>query len=273
MKTSNSDEETIHKEQITDLLLKLLEIGGRDIKNSDNFDEDYKKRLKFQKKTDWKKFRASIDLLDDTEYALMSFFKYQLGNLKNQNKDTGELYLRLYGILNAVYLQIEAYKQLSNLLNYPDRDKVKKKFEQLDIYKLRGIAGAHTVDYLYDKETLGKQKNINQTTSFRIVQMHLEETGSNIVALDENNITFNFNLLYCLYEYERIATELLVNLIKHSIKTLIFDKETKTKMRERLDELMPNLIDYSKIDENKEYIEKKYKRIKRMFERETKSKT
>lgn len=248
---NKQEKKIVYKEEITKLLLFLLEIACYDVKNSKNFEEDYMKRLKFRKQTDWKKFRASIDLLDDTEYAMISFFKYQLGDVKNENNDFGELYLRLYGILNAVYLQINALKELSNLLNYPNRNKLSKKFESLDIYKLRGIAGAHTIDYMYDKDTLETQKDISKYTSFRIVQAHLGKTCNNIVAIDENNLLFEFNLLNCLIEYEKFATELLIDLINHSIVTLVHDKETKNELRERLHVLLPDLIEYKSIDENK----------------------
>jgi hypothetical protein len=258
--------EIIYKEQLTHLLLWILDIAGQDIQNSKDFEEDYKKRLKFQKKTDWKRYRASVDLLDDTEYALISFFKYQLGDVRNKNNDPGELYLRLYGILNAVYLQMNAFKELSNLLNYPDRNNVPKSFECLDIYKLRGIAGAHTVDYLYDKETLIKQKGIQRSTSFRIYQMYLEKTGGKIEVIDENDLIYTFNLMTCLLEYEKIATELLLNLIHHSIKSLVSEKKTKKKMQDRLKEYLSNLVDYSKLDENRKYKEREHRKLKKEIE-------
>jgi hypothetical protein len=262
--------EVVHKEQITNLLLAILSVAERDTRYSDNFELDLQKRLKFQKITDIKKFRASIDLLDDTEYALFSFFKYQLGDLKSENKDFGELYIRLYGILNAVYLQISAFEELSKLLNYPKRVKISKDFKKLEIYKLRGIAGSHTIDYLYDNETFAKQNNIHRTTSFRIVQMYLEKTAKKIVAIDENNISFEYNLYDSLLEYERIATKLLISLINHSINQLVNDKETKSNLKERLDELLPNLIDYSKLDENKKHHNAEMKRIKRMVSKHKK---
>lgn len=245
--------EVTYKSQITHLLLNLLEIAGHDTQYAADFEEAYRKRLKFQKQTDWRRFRASVDLLDDTESAIQSVFRYQLGDLSNNNEDYGEMNLRLYGILNAVYLQMGAYKVLANLLNYPDRDNVSSSFEQLDIYKLRGIAGAHTVDYTYDEQTLANQKGINKKTSFRVVQMHLENTGRNITVLDENNITYEFNLLKILAEYEKLATDLLVRLINHSVKTLVNTKEDKAFFRDRLKELIPNLMDYSKLDQNKKY--------------------
>jgi len=133
--TNRPQAEIVHKEQLTHLLLILLQVAGNDAEYSKDFEEAYRKRLKFQKQTDWKRYRASVDVIDDTEQAILSAFKYQLGDLKNNNQDYGETYLRLYGILNAVYLQMNAFKVIANLLNYPKREQVMKTFESLDIYR------------------------------------------------------------------------------------------------------------------------------------------
>ncbi len=253
MKKSRNQTEVVHKEQITHLLLVLLEIAARDVQYSNDFEEDYRKRLRFQKQTDWKRYRGCVDLIEDTELAILSAFRYQLGDLKNKNQDYGETNIRLYGILNAVYLQMNALKEIANLLNYSERNIVKSSFEALDIYKLRNIAGAHTSDYEYSKQDILKLKDIKKNTSFRIVQVHLEKTGSRIEVIDENSISSQFNLLELLGEYESLATSLLVKLILHIKKTLLLKKEDKIWMQERLDELLPNLIDYSTIDMNKDY--------------------
>ncbi|WP_375558655.1 hypothetical protein ACE193_12955 [Bernardetia sp. OM2101] len=246
-------EEIIYKERLTSLFLNLLELANYDVEFSDKYEKEYQKRLKFQKLTDWKKFRASVDLLDDTEYALISFFTYQLGDKSNTDNNVGEIQLRLYGILNAVYLQIGAYKQLCNLMNYPKAKEAIRDLEQLDIYKLRNIAGSHTVDYMYDKDTIKNNPNVTKTTSFRIVQCHLEKTGSKVVALDENNLSYEFNVLECLTIYEKFATELLIDLLNHSIKKLVFDRNDRIEMLERLSYLTSNLIDYATLDKNKNY--------------------
>ncbi len=269
-----AEKEEVSKERITHFFLSLLQIARQDIASSDDFEEALRKRLKFQKKTDYIKFRASVDLIDDTEYAIMSAFEYQLGYLGRRHKDIGEMNLRLYGILNAVYLQMNAYEEIAKLLNYPFRDTISKEFKELDIYKLRGIAGSHTVGYLYDKDILSKNPNIGKTTSFRIIQMHLEETGSNIVVLDENNISFEFSLLECLQEYERKATNLLIELIKHYISTLVYDKQVKKELKESLNDLVPRIIDYSKMNKNEKYEANRYKRLDRLmkkFRKETDS--
>jgi len=90
-------------------------------------------------------------------------------------------------------------------------------------------------------------------TSFRIIQLYLEKTGKSIQAQNENNFRLEFNLLSLLEEYESLATKILVELILHIKKTLLIKKEDKKWMQERLDELLPNLINYSTLDMNKDY--------------------
>lgn len=244
--------EIVYREQIISILLAILEIAGHDVKNESNFEDEYKKWLKFQKQTDWKKYRASVDLLVDTEYALISAFEFQLGYLKSEHRDIGEMYLRLYGILNAVYLQMGAFESIANLLNYPKRIQIRDAFKEIDIFKLRNIAGAHTVDYKYAEKGVSENQVNGKRTSFRIIQIHLEKTGSNIVALDENNMSFKFNLIELLSEYHKYSTEVLIGLIHHMANAIFKKKEDKTGIIERLNELLPNLIDYSKFNKNSE---------------------
>ncbi|MBE7646697.1 hypothetical protein [Tenacibaculum finnmarkense] len=269
------EKKIIQKEQITHFLLLILNISGNEISNSIDIDEAFKRRLKFQKKTDWKRFRASVDLLDDTEYGIISAFTYQLGNLENKNNDFGEINLRLYGILNAVYLQMNAFEEISILLNHSSRAEIRKKFHKLDIYKLRGIAGAHTVDYLYDKETLAKNPKIFKNTSFRIVQSYLEKTGNKIVVIDENDLWSEYNLISLLIEYEKIATELLIEIIRFAINKLILKKEQKIEIEQELSKLIPNLIDYTTLDKNKNYrkreSEKLDKALNKYYKKEKKT--
>ena len=259
--------EIAHKSQLTHLLLIILNIAGEDVQHSDNFEEAYRKRLKFQKQTDWKRYRASIDLIEDTEQAILSTFRYQLGDLNNKNKDFGETYLRLYGVLNAVYLQMNAFKEVANLLNFPDRNQVMPTFESLDIYRLRNIAGAHTTDYMYSDQELSELRSgTRRTTSVRIIQMSIDKTGKRIQALDENGGMLEFNLLNLLHEYEKLATGLLIKLIHHMKKVLLLKKEDRVWVQKRLDELIPVLIDYAKEDMNKNYKSGLRKRISKGIE-------
>lgn len=257
--------EVVYKDQISHLLMMLLEHGKWEAKDDEDFEENFyevvSKKLKFQHKTDWQKYQSSVHLLEDTEYAIASAFKYQLGDLSVDNKDYGGMLLRLYGVLNAVYLQIGAYENIMNLLNYPEKGKTMKKFKQLKIYKLRGIAGAHTVNYEYDDEVLQSRKGIHKTTAFSILQCYLEETGKRIHAIDKNGLSFEFNLLESLTEYEGITRDLLIKLIEFSIQKFYTKKEDKEEMKRRLNELLPDLIDYSTTNENERYWKKQDERI------------
>ncbi|MBK9792705.1 MAG: hypothetical protein IPP60_06285 [Sphingobacteriales bacterium] len=250
--------EIVHKEEITYFLRHILDIAGNEVKQGDDFEKQFARRLKFQSKTDWKRYRASIDLLDDTEFAIISAFEYQLGDLSNGNRDSNGMYLRLYGILNAVYLQISAFEELACLLNYSSRDDVTNLFKQLDIYKLRNIAGAHTLDYQYDTTILENETK----TSFRIYQCFLEETGNNISALSQHGKILKYNLLNILNEYEEKAKILLIQMVKHAIKYLVHDKNYRVELIKQLDEKLKNLIDYSRIDKNKTHTQKKIKEEK-----------
>lgn len=247
--------EIVYKDQIFHLLMLLLDHGKWEAKGETNFEnnfyEEVRKKLKFQHKTDVQKYQSGVRLLGDTELAIASGFMYQLGDSNNYNGDYGEMHLRLYGILNAVYLQIGAYESIMKLLNFPEKEKVMQLFKELDIYKLRGMAGAHTADYEYDKKTLNDKPGISKTTSFTIMQYKLEKTGKSIEVIDKNGLTFEFNLLEVLSEYEKMALGLLIQLINHSINTFYIKKVEKLEMRKRLYELLPDLIDYSTNNENK----------------------
>lgn len=249
------------------MLLPILDYASNGLANSDNFAREYRKRLKFQHDYDWKRYRASVDLLCDTEYAIQDCFECQLGYLGSRTKGIGELYLRLYGILNAVYLQISALGTLFNLTNFPNREKLIKEFEKLDIYKLRNYAGAHTLNSIYDNEILISNPNVAKVASFRLVQMYLEKTGAKIELIDHNNLTHKFCLLICLTEYELKARQIIIALIEHTIRTLVKDKEAKKSLRTRLESIKDNLIDYSRNNLNAKFTSKENTRQERLLKK------
>lgn len=251
----NSNYDFTSKEQLTYFLRIILDIAWQDVKNleKNKIEIAYKKRLKFNNITDWKKYKASIDLLDDTEYAILSAFQYQLGDLKNKNLDIGETNIRLYGILNAVYLQMSAYVELSNLLNLPVRKDVYPNFCNLKIYHLRNMVASHTINYKNNKDSIKIELGGNKKHSFRIIQSELGKNGNTIRVLNENDISITYNLKETLTEYESMARKLLIQLINHSIEKLVNKKEDKIEIRKRLKETLSQLIDYSKIDENEKY--------------------
>jgi hypothetical protein len=50
---------TCHWEEITGLLLSILQIASSDVKYSKDFEHDYMKRMKFIKQKHWKRYRIA----------------------------------------------------------------------------------------------------------------------------------------------------------------------------------------------------------------------
>ena len=81
----------------------------RDYVNTSNlYDKCYKNNL-----DKWKMLCVSMDTLEDTCEALLHFESEGIGD------NTGEKYLNLYGILQAVFLQQDAIKYLCESLSQP----------------------------------------------------------------------------------------------------------------------------------------------------------
>jgi len=232
--------EPVYKEQIFDIFLYLFEIAGIENRGSLTFEKDFQKYLKFQKEADWKRLRAALDLLVDTDYAIQEAFKYQLGN--KGSSTIGENYLRLYGVLNAVYLQMSAYKAIAMLLNYPNRNKIERDFTSLNIYKLRNLAAAHTLDFKFD--------NIIKSKTFRLLQSELDYSGNRIVMFAENGEKYEYNLLIILNEYDLLTTKLLEHIIIHAIEKLVFKHHYRHELKERLKTRLDALINYSELNKN-----------------------
>ena len=230
------------RNDLSNLFFWHLEIAGKKAGGKKNFEDAYREALNFEKESDWKKFRACIDLFEDTEYAIISAFKFQLGYLGNKNFDFGEKNIRLYGILNAIYLQIYSIIELSKLLYYSNPKDIKKEFSKLPIYKLRGIAASHTVNFELGPELLADKKN-NKITSFRIVQAHLTKTGERIEAIDENNLFLKFNLLNDLKCYVDLSSNYLIKILNHSIEKLVKNEEDRIEFKKRRDDILFKMVD------------------------------
>lgn len=111
-----------------------------------------KRQFKFNKEEDWGLLCASMDLVEDTSLAIQNFEKFHLeGPTKYQ--DDGEKYIRLYGLLNAVYLQQWAVLSMYKVFQVPQLNKLKQEVNRLRITELRHKLAAHTVNYSCDKST------------------------------------------------------------------------------------------------------------------------
>lgn len=104
------------------------------------------KALRLNGDSDWEFICVAMDVVGDAVLAIDDFLKFSLdGPTKYDN--VGEKYLRLYGLLNAAYMQQEAVQKLFALMNCPSPKQIGEQFAKLEIRTLRHQVGSHSVDY------------------------------------------------------------------------------------------------------------------------------
>jgi hypothetical protein len=139
--------------KMTQSLISRIEQHVRDLINEvansaqGEFLPSIKTLLKFENESDWITICSLLDVIGDTELAKDNFRKFKIEG-PTKIEDFGERYLRLYGILNAVYLQHSAVESFLEIIKYPAKNAALKDLNDLKILELRNKAGAHTVDYL-----------------------------------------------------------------------------------------------------------------------------
>jgi hypothetical protein len=150
-------------------------------------------------KEDWYVICSAMDLLGDTELAKENYLKFKLDG-PTKYDEMGERYLRLYGILNSIFLQKEAIISLLQYSNVGNLKDEKRQLENVDILKLRHIAGAHTMNYKdYDLENRNTQKY-----SYMIARYSLD--GKTISFRNVNGVE-EINIDKSLFEFNKVAAK------------------------------------------------------------------
>ena len=117
--------------------------------NSKSFKGDVKKIYGFEDEFHWNILLNAFYVIDDTELAKESYQKYDLQG-PSRVIEIGEFYLRLYGILNAIYLQCQAIINLVEIYKLPNKKEIQNHYKNLDIIKLRNKIGSHSSNYKSD---------------------------------------------------------------------------------------------------------------------------
>jgi hypothetical protein len=118
-------------------------------------DKTIKSLLKLNSESDWNFLTAAMDIVDDASSAIHHVQSYGLSGPTKYN-DTGEKYLRLYGLLSATYIQQQAILTIFRIMNVPNPSNPTRHFGQLKIRSLRHKLSSHGTDYL-NRETGTKE--------------------------------------------------------------------------------------------------------------------
>lgn len=148
--------------------LRKYESAFRDLVTLKNWstNKGVKEAIKLNKSKDWSFICTALDVIGDTTLAIDNFLEFGLEGQTDGN-DFGEKYLRLYGVLNACYLQQFAVLSLYKRCNLEKPDGVKQKLNDLKIYELRNKLGAHSTDYK-NKQDDKKEDSIESYVIIRI---------------------------------------------------------------------------------------------------------
>lgn len=257
------------KEKCVMLLLSSMNWGCSNIHGTnEEINIKIKKKLKFQHECDILRFRSCIDLIEDTESAITHFSTFGLEKFnKRIGKNFGEMYIKLYGILNAIYLQLNAIIEIYKICKIPNKKDIVSKFRNHRIFELRNIMGAHTSNFEDKSDYMPPNFNHN---SFRITQMQLNAKGNNLHAVDSFGNIKEFDLYELVMSYNMLSEKVLYDgcdeymdrLFRNSIskKTELFTHYELTKFEN---------YDYQKLYKNDKLYRNYIKRIRQQLDMET----
>lgn len=142
------------KESIIEKQIGILRIILSDlVENDKNGDEDFieftNRYFCFDTNFGWNILMNAFYVFEDTELAKNDFEKFGLQG-PSRHKNTGEKYLRLYGVLNAFYQQNLALINLVKLFHLAPEKEIIHQLKHLDCIKLRNKIAAHSTNYSTD---------------------------------------------------------------------------------------------------------------------------
>lgn len=188
-------------------------------------DSSVRELLRLSKDADWNFICAAMDIVGDTCAAIRNFLQFGLDGPTKYN-DVGEMYLRLYGVLNATYLQQEAILKLYKLTQVPNHEQARDKIQSLRVREVRHKLGAHSTDY-----KSGRTKKVES-----YVPMQVSLSGFNCEYFNNETLSSErVDIRECINQHFEVLVDLMDKVYEKTIKTL-YRGQTK-KLEEFMDKL------------------------------------
>jgi hypothetical protein len=144
--------------------------------------------------TDWHRLCAAMDILEDTETAKANFIRFGLQG-QTRHQDIGETYLRLYGILNGIYLQRQALVTIAKYSNNGDLASLKSKLDKSEVVTLRHKVASHNLECVEDG------------TVKAYMTSRFELAGTSVSTMDETDKYITYDLQECIRSFDSIVIE------------------------------------------------------------------
>ncbi len=212
-----TDKEYLDKQSTVAIYAEIL--GGiyRYTPLKERYDEkkhkiELARNLKFNKISDPDLFKACIDLIEDSQFAIDEF---NLNGLITNHDTFGERYLRLYGILNAVYLQLGAILDLIRLFNVSDQKQIKNRLNSLKIIEVRNKIASHTTNYKIPNTK-------NEKDFFKLAQSTIDQWGNSLLIVSKDDSEY-IDLKQKLNEF----TKEIMNVLKLIVNNDLYNRQFK----------------------------------------------
>jgi hypothetical protein len=207
-----------NKEIFAELFRSLISYANVDRSlPEEQLKKEFQKVLKFENLNDFLLLESCVDVIEDTDYAIQEFLQ---NGLETKLKTQGELYLRLYGILNAIYLQINSIIELLEIFKTPNKSEIIFELKNLEISKLRNMAGSHTVNYTIDNT---KKPNKENKDFFRVAQSSIDKWSKNLLVVSQKTKCYDFDLKKIVTVYIDISDKILLG-ICNKVEPKLFPK-------------------------------------------------
>ena len=181
----------------------------RNYKDEDEYKVILNRNLKFKNIDDHLRFRACIDLIEDTQLAIKEVYDNGLSHYNDYNY--GERYLKLYGVLNAIYQQQQATIELIELFKFPPKKKTKKELNSLKIIDLRNKVGAHTTNYLADNDKID---------AYRLTRTTVTKWADELMIVSSHDEIEEFDLIPLMKDFTKKIENILDDICDKGLKSL-----------------------------------------------------
>lgn len=233
--------ESIIERQIGILRTILSDIAVTDKNGSEVFIVYIKKYFGFENDFGWNILMNAFYVYEDTELAKKDYTEFGLqGACRHRN--IGEKYLRLYGILNALYQQFLALRNLMELFKLERREEFIRTFQESECIKLRNKIAAHSTNY-------SLERNSRQFDVYEISRPELEREDLCLVRNQEDFESYDLKL--AIDEFDKATQQVLSKILEKFIKKKYKNKgkyflefQNIEKTRNGIIEIRGNIIEF-----------------------------
>lgn len=190
----------------------------------DMFADKIQSLFKTENSMSWSFYCSSLDAVGDSTMAIVSFQNYRF---KRGNEVTGgEQYLRLYGLLNAVYINYGALMSLAELVKIKNAD-IETTFKNTKIYFLRNALAAHPTNF----------NENGRTVNYKVARFSLENERQ-LVVINSSNKFVDYDLNSSINEYISLAESLLYKVCSKIVQLRYGSNKSKiSNLLEELDKI------------------------------------